>query len=131
MQRLKYRLIACDFDGTIAYENYPNIGDFKPDAVRVLRKFLEYGGKLIIWTCRTGEQAEKVKQKLLDAEVRYHAFNDNLEEDRQKFPDNSRKVYADIYIDDRANFLEEINWLWIESKLFEEVGEGEQVEKTA
>lgn len=116
--QLRYKTVAVDFDGTIAFERYPGIGGFKPHAVRVLLKFLEHGGRLIIWTCRTGEQAENVKRMLLDAGINYHAFNDNLEEDRDMFPDNSRKVYADAYIDDRANFIEKIDWLWVEENLF-------------
>ncbi len=116
---LKYKTIAVDFDGTIAYEAYPEIGGFKPHAERVLKKINEHGGKIIIWTCRTGDQAELVKTMLLNAGIQFEEFNDNLKDGRDMFPDNSRKVFADVYIDDRANFIKEISWLWVEENLFE------------
>jgi hydroxymethylpyrimidine pyrophosphatase-like HAD family hydrolase len=116
--RLKYKRIAIDFDGTIAYDSFPEVGGFKPHAVRVMKKIKEYGGQIIIWTCRTGEDAEEVKRRLKAADVEYDTFNENLPESKERFPDDSRKVFADVYIDDRANFCEEIDWLWIESKLF-------------
>jgi hypothetical protein len=118
MERLKYKKIAVDFDNTIAYDAYPEIGEFKPHAVRVLKKILEHGGELGIWTCRTGEQAEKVKAKLLGADIQYHAFNENFASSLEYFPDDSRKIFADVYIDDRANFIKEICWLWVEENLF-------------
>ncbi|WP_336784028.1 hypothetical protein [Paenibacillus illinoisensis] len=116
--KLKYQTIAIDFDGTIAYEDYPEIGGFKPHAERVLKKITDHGGKIIIWTCRTGDQAEKVKAMLVSAGIKFEAFNDNLSDGREMFPDNSRKVFADVYIDDRANFIKEIDWLWVEQNLF-------------
>ncbi|RPK20012.1 hypothetical protein [Paenibacillus xylanexedens] len=116
--KLKYQTIAIDFDGTIAYEDYPEIGGFKPHAERVLKKIIDHGGKIIIWTCRTGDQAEKVKAMLVSAGIKFEAFNDNLSDGREMFPDNSRKVFADVYIDDRANFIKEIDWLWVEQNLF-------------
>jgi ribonucleotide monophosphatase NagD (HAD superfamily) len=116
--RLKYKRIACDFDGTIAYDAFPEVGGFKPHAERVLKKIKEYGGQIIIWTCRTSYQAELVKEMLQKAGVKYDAFNDNLKESLDIFPDNSRKVFADIYIDDRSIHCKEIDWLEIESLLF-------------
>jgi ribonucleotide monophosphatase NagD (HAD superfamily) len=117
--RLKYKRIACDYDGTIAFDSYPEVGAVKEYASVVLRRVKEAGGQIIIWTCRTGKDAEEVKKKLADAGIEYDAFNDNLPETQLMFPDNSRKVFADVYIDDKANFCEEIDWFWIESKLFE------------
>jgi hydroxymethylpyrimidine pyrophosphatase-like HAD family hydrolase len=116
---LKYRRIAVDFDGTIAEDGaFPDIGKIKWEAVRVLKRYKEAGGRIIIWTCRTGEQAERVKDALALVGIKYDAFNENLPETKEAFPDDSRKIFADVYIDDRANFCEEINWDWIESKLF-------------
>ena len=118
MTRLKYESIACDFDGTIVSDNYPKLGALKPDAVRVLKKIVAHGGRLIIWTCRTGNEAELVKKMLADAGIVYHAFNDNLEENKIEYPDNSRKVFADTYIDDRSIYCDEVDWVDIENRLF-------------
>lgn len=121
----KYRNIAVDVDGTILYDgHYPEFGAFKPHAIRVLRKIKDHGGRILIWTCRTGHQADTLKGILFDAGVEYDTFNEELAETRELFGGTSRKVFADVYIDDRANFCEEIDWLWIESKLFIE-DEGE------
>lgn len=124
LETLSYKTIAIDFDGTIAYEAYPEIGGFKPHAERVMKKIKQHGGKIIIWTCRTGEQAEQVKQMLVNAGIEFDEFNSNLKEKRSMFPDDSRKVFADVYIDDRANFIKEIDWLWVESNLFRRSGVG-------
>lgn len=119
---MKYRVIAVDFDGTIANIVPNQIGEVKPEAARVLQRYKEAGGKIIIWTCRTSDDAETVKKKLAAAGIEYDAFNDNLPNIIEAFPDNSRKVFADVYIDDRANFYGgEIDWNWVEEKLFEGV----------
>ena len=46
--------IAVDFDGTVVEHEYPKIGEERPHATEVLRKLMEDGHKLILWTVREG-----------------------------------------------------------------------------
>jgi hydroxymethylpyrimidine pyrophosphatase-like HAD family hydrolase len=117
--RLKYKIIAIDFDGTIVDDQFPHVGEFKPFSLATMWDIKKHGGKIIIWTCRTGEQLEQAKQALMYAGVKYDALNQNLQETIDVYPDNGRKIYADVYIDDRANFIEKIDWCWIHDQLFD------------
>lgn len=119
--RLKYRYIAIDFDGTIAEDSFPELGAMKPNADRVIRSIVDHGGQVAIWTCRTGEHVENIKAFLARHEIPYHVFNEPFPEQLAMFPDNSRKIFADVYIDDRCLFTKErgIDWLEVEGLLFE------------
>lgn len=119
---LKYKFIAVDFDGTITKEdNYPYIGEVREDAVRVMKRIKEEGGKIVIWTCRIGNDALKVKRFLAENKIPYDVFNEAFPEMLAQFGDgNPRKVFADVYIDDRSLHAKEkgIDWMEIEKMLF-------------
>ena len=51
-------LIGVDFDGTIVEHKYPEIGEERPFATEVLRKFIEDRHKLVLWTMREGKLLE-------------------------------------------------------------------------
>ena len=92
--------IAVDFDGTIVEHEYPKIGKPIPFAIDVLKK-LQYEDHhmLILWTVREGtllEAVEYCKNKGLE----FYAVNKNFPEETLE-PGISRKIVADIYIDDR------------------------------
>ncbi len=119
--KLKYQKIAIDFDGTIAtIKPHPQIGELIPHADRVIRKLKNYGAEIIIWTCRSGSDEIKVKNFLMEHNIPYDKFNENLQSSIEEFKDNSRKVHADIYIDDKSLHCKGIDWLEIEKLLFEE-----------
>ena len=98
---MKKLTIAIDFDGTIVEHNYPDIGKLLPRADLFMRKLEADGHHIIIWTCREGAEAEKAKEFLKSSNIPFHSFNDNNPEHTKSYNNNSRKVYADIYIDDR------------------------------
>ncbi len=102
MKKNKYKIIAVDFDGTLCTECYPRIGDANINLINALIQRRKYGDKLILWTCREetllAEAIEWCKQYGLYFDV----VNDNLEEVKQKYQHNSRKITADIYVDDKA-----------------------------
>ena len=59
MSTTSYQIIAVDFDGTLCFSKWPELG--KPD-----RPLIEYlidqkrsGNKIILWTGRAGEALEK------------------------------------------------------------------------
>lgn len=52
---LKPIIIAIDFDGTVVDHRFPDVGPDAPGALPVLRKIVEKGHKIILWTMRSGE----------------------------------------------------------------------------
>lgn len=94
-------IYAIDFDGTIVEDNYPNIGVLNPHAEKFIRKLKEEGGKWILYTMREGEDLEAAVKFLESVNLIPDAVNDNLPEMKKKYNNNPRKIFANVYIDDR------------------------------
>ncbi len=93
-------IIAVDFDGTIVEHKYPALGKEIPFAIKTLKLFQKKGHKLILWTYRSGKELEEAVKFCEDRGLIFHAVNNNY--DGEEFDNTySRKIYADIYIDDR------------------------------
>jgi hydroxymethylpyrimidine pyrophosphatase-like HAD family hydrolase len=93
-------IIAVDFDGTIVKHKYPEIGKEIPYAIETLKLFQEKGHKLILWTYRSGKELEKAIEFCEKRGLKFHAVNNNFE--GEEFDNTySRKILADIYMDDR------------------------------
>ena len=95
-------IIAVDFDGTLCSDSYPNIGTANTKLIRSLRKKQELGDKLILWTCRAGERLTEAVEWCQKQGLIFDAINDNLPEMVALWGNNSRKISADIYLDDKA-----------------------------
>ena len=94
------RVIAVDFDGTIVTHAYPAIGKEMLFAFATLKEFQSRGHKLILWTFRSGELLDEAVEYCKKNGVEFYAVNKNYPE--EVFSDKiSRKVNADIFIDDR------------------------------
>lgn len=120
--------IAVDFDGTIVEHKFPEIGKELPFATETLKALQKKGHKLILWTYRAGEELEDAIKFCRDKGIEFYAINRNYPE--EKYTDEiSRKILADIYIDDR-NFGGMPNWTDIYYTLHpEEKKEDEQAKK--
>ena len=93
-------IIAVDFDGTIVKHKYPSIGKEIPFAIETLKLFQELGHRLILWTFRSGKELDKALEFCEKRGLKFYAVNNNFE--GEEFDNTySRKIYADIYIDDR------------------------------
>jgi len=112
--------IAVDFDGTCVTHAYPEIGK-DIGAVPILKRIVERGHKLILLTMRShpknGQDSPNLKQQGLtpipktrdtlneaiewfrNNGVELYAVNENPS---QYGWTNSKKVYANLYIDDAA-----------------------------
>lgn len=95
-------IIAVDFDGTLCSDNYPNIGAANIKLIRTLCKKQKFGDKLILWTCRAGERLTEAVEWCQKQGLIFDAVNDNLPKMVALWGNNSRKISADIYIDDKA-----------------------------
>ncbi len=93
--------IAVDFDGTIVEHAYPKIGKPVPFSFDVLKRLQsECGCNLILWSVREGELLAEAVEFCRKNGLEFYAVNANYPEEK---PDDvrSRKVVADLYIDDR------------------------------
>lgn len=97
---MSYRPIAAvDFDGTLSLDSqYPNIGRFNTDLFEALIKLRNIGYLIVLWTCREGKELNKAVEWCKINGLEFDAINENP----PIIPFKSRKVVADIYIDDRA-----------------------------
>jgi len=92
--------IAVDFDGTIVDDDYPKVGKAKLFAFDTLKKLQEKGHRLILWTYRNGKMLEEAVAFCKDNGIEFYAVNKSFPEE-QFDPKYSRKINADIFIDDR------------------------------
>lgn len=94
--------IAVDFDGTIVEHEYPKIGKEIPFAIDTLKMLIKDRHKLILWSVREGELLEEAIEWCKNRGVEFYATNkDYPEETREGNPVYSRKLKADMFIDDR------------------------------
>ena len=105
MERLKeknYKIIAVDFDGTLCFSNWPELGEPNKRLIEYLRSWRKCGNKLILWTCRAGDALENAVSWCREQGLDFDAINDNLPETVAFYGNNSRKISCDYYVDDRA-----------------------------
>ena len=95
-------IIAIDFDGTIVEHRYPSIGKELPFAIETLKKLAEEGHRLILWTVREGRLLDEAVAFCRERGLEFYAVNrDYPEEEKNKNNHFSRKLKADLWIDDR------------------------------
>jgi histidinol phosphatase-like enzyme len=99
---MKHLTIAIDFDGTIVENKWPHIGPEIPGAIQTIKRLHRHGHRIIVWTCRTGKQLEECIEWLVQHKVPFDAINANLPERIKAFGGDTRKVSADLYVDDKA-----------------------------
>ncbi|HKJ49227.1 MAG TPA: hypothetical protein VJ973_09075 [Christiangramia sp.] len=92
--------LAVDFDGTIVENRFPEIGKPILFAFESLKKLQEEGHRLILWTYRSGEKLDEAVEFCKKNGLTFYAINKSYPE--EEFDDTiSRKILADIFIDDR------------------------------
>lgn len=105
MSKDRKTIIAVDFDGTLCENAYPRIGEPRVAMIDFLKNAQRKNGpdacKIILWTCRTGDLLDEAVEWCKTMGLKFDAVNENLPEIIEEFGDDSRKIYADIYIDDR------------------------------
>ena len=101
-------IIAIDFDGTIVEDCYPDIGKEKRFAFMTLKALQKEGHQLILWTYRTGKALDEAVKFCRKNGVEFYAVNRSYPEEELDETRMSRKIHADIFIDDRniGGFME-------------------------
>lgn len=90
-------IIAVDFDGTLY-----NAGAANAALLKRLSKAQRNGDTVILWTCREGKRLAEAVAFLNGVGFRPDFVNQNAPEAIRRLGHDSRKIYADIYIDDKA-----------------------------
>jgi len=93
--------IAVDFDGTIVEHKYPEIGKEVIFALQTLRTLQEQGHQLILWTYRSGKELDDAVEYCRRNGIEFYAINASYPEEEFDEDYDSRKIDADIFIDDR------------------------------
>lgn len=92
-------IIAVDFDGTIVEHEYPKIGRPIPFAIDTLLKLQQDRHRLLLWTVREGDLLQDAVNYCESKGLKFYAINKNYPE--EEVATASRKLNADLYIDDR------------------------------
>lgn len=90
-------IIAVDFDGTL------QLPDKKPNQILIerLKNEQRQGNIIILWTCREGKRLQEALKFLVMNGFKPNYINENAPQAIKMLGHNPRKVYADIYIDDK------------------------------
>lgn len=99
------KVIAVDFDGCLCTNKWPEIGEENRPAINELIRRKAKGDKLILWTCRTGQQLDDAVLWCGNHGLEFDAINENLPGNKEKFKNDCRKVFAHEYWDDKAVFV--------------------------
>jgi hypothetical protein len=105
-------IIAVDFDGVLCEKKWPDLGYPNKKLINHLIKLRKAGEKVILNTMRehydyidkTGATRDLLQEALdfcEDQGLIFDAVNENLPENVEQFGHNSRKISANIYIDDQ------------------------------
>lgn len=116
------KIIAVDFDGTLCENKWPEIGKPHTDVIEYVKKRKNAGDKLILWTNRVEDKLDAAVQWCREQGIVFDAINANLPEIVESFGSDTRKIFANEYIDDRNRLIsscrEKSNIeLWVENEV--------------
>ena len=93
---------AVDFDGTLCESLYPGIGRPNIELIEHLKKKRAKGCIVILWTCRVGERLQEAVVWCKKHGLEFDAVNENCQQQIERFGNDSRKIHADVFIDDKS-----------------------------
>lgn len=104
MERRADLIIAIDFDGVLCENAFPGIGKPNYDVISLVRQLIDKGHEVILWTSRAGEELIAAVDWCGGYGLHFTEVNENAPSNKEqysaKYPQGTRKVYADVYIDD-------------------------------
>lgn len=90
-------IIAVDYDETLVFGKEPNL-----QLIRQLIGAQRQGNIVILWTCREGSSLAEALSVLARHGLRPNLVNQNAPAAVARIGHDTRKIFADIYIDDKA-----------------------------
>lgn len=102
-------IVAVDFDGTLSLNaHYPNIGKPNIQLFSWLKEMKENNNDtIILWTCRDGKELDEAVKWCNEQGLYFDYVNENV----PYLGFDSRKIVADMYIDDLAYNPHSKHWL--------------------
>lgn len=104
-------IISLDYDSTLFSGSFPEKGEPIKEVIDKVKEFQETGlCEIALWTCREGDSLEEAVGRCKEQGLIFDAVNDNTPYEkkymeRQKAKGHifaTRKIYADIYVDDKS-----------------------------
>ena len=105
-ERTLPRAIAIDFDGCLCENAYPEVGAPHWNIIAAAIGAQKNGAGIILWTCREGELLKDALEACDRWGLHFDAVNDSLPSWKEFYGNNTRKVGADEYWDDKAYRVE-------------------------
>lgn len=92
-------ILAVDFDGTLTEDHcFPQLGTPKKKIIELVKKYQAAGWIIILWTCRTGFLLDEAVEFCKEQGI----YPDYINENAPYVVPNFRKIFADIYLDDKG-----------------------------
>lgn len=101
-ERTLQKAIAIDFGGCLCANAYPDIGAPNWEIIVAAAAEQIAGAGLILWTCREGELLENALEACARWGLHFDAVNDSLPSWKKFYGNDTRKVGATEYWDDKA-----------------------------
>lgn len=95
-------IIAVDFDGTLCENAWPEIGPARWPIINAIADAQRQGARIILWTNRAGALLARAVEWSEARGLHFDAVNANLPEIIEQYGSDSRKITADVYVDDRV-----------------------------
>jgi hypothetical protein len=95
-------IIAIDFDGTLVEDRFPEIGEPIWPVVDAVWRLGFTDHELILWTSRVDKRLEEAVQWCKEHDLKFTSINAGTPGNISQYGTDPRKVFADVYIDDRA-----------------------------
>lgn len=103
--RRGYTIYAVDFDGSLCSNRWPKIGNPNHALFNFILDRRIKGDKFILWTCRSGKQLDDAVAWCKERGITFDAVNKNIPEIEEVFGPGGPKVFADEYLDDKAQWV--------------------------
>lgn len=112
MRKRSQIIIAIDFDDTIVKSNFPTILGQRRLAKWAINKLHKKGFYIIIWTCRHEIDEAQAYSYLTQNNINFSSINRPHPSLVKFYNNDTRKISADIYIDDRGLYFFGLpNWI--------------------
>ena len=97
------KVIAIDFDGTLSLGEYPACGPANEKLIEIIKRLMSDPSEVrlyyVLWTSRTGVELDKAVAWLKSQGLELDGIN---KPPKETAADYTRKIWADLYIDDKA-----------------------------
>jgi hypothetical protein len=97
------KVVAVDFDGVLSLGKFPQCGPANDDMIGLLKRLIAdsspYRPFYILWTSRSGAYLDEAVEWLQEQGLVFDFVNKQPYETPKNY---TRKILADLYVDDRA-----------------------------